>query len=192
MADQAFQIESVGSVYAEALINAAQKAGVLNDVTDDVRGIGELLKGNAQFRAFVAAVTIGEEERASALDKIFNGRVHVLTLNTLKALSRRGRLMFLSGFVAGFETILKKMSGHVSVELTSATDLKPETIERIKAAVGKQAGGTADLTVTIDRELIGGMVLKIGDTLIDGSVSTQLEKMKEALKKGGAAKAAAV
>lgn len=192
MAEQNFQIEAVGSVYAQALVNAAQKAGVLNDIIDDVRGIGELLKSNASFKAFVGAVTLSEDDQLRALDKVLGGRVHALTLNTLKSLVRRNRFMFLGGFIAAFEEILKKMSGQVSVELTSATELRPETVNRVKEAVSKQVGGNADVTLKIDPTLIGGMTLKIGDTLIDGSVSTQLEKMKEALKKGGAAKAAAV
>jgi F-type H+-transporting ATPase subunit delta len=185
MADNEFQIESIGEIYAQALINEAQKQNALEQIPEDVRGIGELLKTNKAFAAFCDALTVGEEERIGHLDKIFGGRVHPLTLSTLKSLARRDRFMFLGGFVRGFETILKKMSGHVDVELVTPTELRPEVLERVKQAVGKSIGRTADIKVKLDPSLIGGMTLRIGDTLIDGSVATQLEKIEEQLKKTG-------
>jgi F-type H+-transporting ATPase subunit delta len=185
MADNDFQVESIGEIYAQALINEAQKQHALEQVTDDVRGIGEVLKTNAMFRRFTEALMVGEEERLAALDKIFGGRVHELTLATLKSLARRDRFMFLGGFVQGFDVILKKMSGHMDVELVTPVELKPEVLERVKQAVGQSIGKTPDVKVTIDPALIGGMTLRIGDTLIDGSVATQLGKMEDALKKRG-------
>jgi len=188
MPDNEFKIESIGSVYAQALINEAQKQDVLDEVTEDVRGIGELLKTNEPFASFTAALTIGEEERLATLTKIFQDRVHPLTLNTLKALSRRDRLMFLRGFVEGFEAILKKMTGLVDVELISSFELPAEVVDRIQDVVSRSLGKQIALQTTINPPLIGGMTLRIGDTLIDGSVATQLAKIEEQLKIRGVGK----
>jgi F-type H+-transporting ATPase subunit delta len=194
MADNEFQVESMGEIYAQALINEAQKRNVLEDVAEDVRGIGELLKTNKLFLAFTQALSIGEEERLATLDKIFGGtppRVHPLTLAVIKSMARRDRLMFLRGLVEGFLAIRKKMSGHVDVEVTSATELRPEVVERVRQGLAKSVGGVADVKVKVDPSLIGGMVVRIGDTQIDGSVATQLEKIEEQLKRGGRITAAA-
>jgi F-type H+-transporting ATPase subunit delta len=186
MADNDFQVEAIGSIFAQALINEAQKRGALAAVTEDVRGIGELLQSNTMFRQFTQALDIGEEERIAALDKIFSGRVEELTHQVLRSMARRDRLMFLGGFVRGFEDILRKMGGHVSVELTTAGELSPEVLERVRTALGSSLGGkTVDMQVKTDPSLIGGMMLKIGDTLIDGSVATQLERIEEQLKRKG-------
>jgi F-type H+-transporting ATPase subunit delta len=195
MADNEFQVESMGEVYAQALINEAQKQGVLEEVTEDVRGIGELLKTNKMFLAFTQALTIGDDERLTMLEKLFAGRVHQLTLNVIKSMARRDRLMFLRGLAEGFLEIRRKMSGHVDVELVSAKELPPAVVERVKQALNRnEAGGAqiADVHVTVNPALIGGMTLRIGDTLIDGSVATQLEKMKDQLKRGGRFKTDAV
>ncbi len=192
MPDNEFQIEAIGSVYAQALVNEAQKQNVLADVTDDVRGIGELLKTNPAFQAFTQALTINEDERVAALNKVFGGRIHPLTLNVMTSMARRTRFMFLRGFVEGFDAILKKLSGHMDVELASATELRPEMLARVKDAVGKSLGKTVDVKVTIDPSLIGGMMLTIGDTRIDGSVATQLNKIEEQLKRGSGLRTAAV
>jgi F-type H+-transporting ATPase subunit delta len=186
MANSEFQIESIGEIYAQALINEAQKQNALEQITDDVRGIGELLKTNQAFSAFTQALTVSEEDRIAALDKIFGqGRVHQLTLSVLKSLARRDRFMFLGGFVAGFEAILKKMSGHMDVELVTAAPLSPEVLGRVTQAVGRSIGKVADIKVTIDPSLLGGMTLRVGDTLMDGSVATQLKKIEDQLKRTG-------
>jgi F-type H+-transporting ATPase subunit delta len=192
MADNEFQVESMGEIYAQALINEAQKQGALEEVTEDVRGIGELLRTNKLFLAFTQALTIGDEERQATLEKLFRGRVHSLTLNVIQSMARRGRLMFLRGLAEGFLAIRKKMTGHVDVELTSARELSPAVVERVKQALSRNSTGgsqVADIKVTVDPKLIGGMTLRIGDTLIDGSVATQLEKIEEQLKRGGRFKA---
>jgi F-type H+-transporting ATPase subunit delta len=182
MPHTALKFNALGVVYAQALINEAQKQNVLADVTDDVRGIGELLRSNPQFHAYTQALTIGEEERLVSLDRIFAGRIHILTLNTLKALSRRDRLIFLKDFVEAFEDILKEMSGVVQVQLVSAVILQPDTIRRVQDALARTLGKVIDLRVTIDPALVGGVAITIGDTLIDGSVATQLRRIEEQLK----------
>lgn len=192
MSDTEFQIASLGAVYAQALINEAQKQNALAEVTEDIRGIGQLLKDNESFRAFTHALTIGEDERVAVLQKIFEGRIHPLTLNVLLAMSRRDRLIFLRGLVEAFDAILKKMSGHVDVEITSAQALRPEVLQRIQQAVSKSQTKDADVTLKVDAALIGGMTVRIGDLLIDGSVATQLKMIKEQLKRGGNFKLEAV
>jgi len=192
MPDSDSQIEVLGEVYAQALINEAQKQNVLADVTDNVRGIGQLLANDKGFLNLVQAVTIGEDDRLASLEKIFSGRVQPLTLNILKSMSRRDRLMYLPGLVKAFEVILKQMSGHTEAELVSALELTPEVVGRVRDAVGKSTGRTIDMHVSVDPALIGGMTLTVGDTLIDGSVATQLAKMKEQIKRGGKLKAESV
>ena len=184
MPDSKLHIEVIGTIYAQALINEAQKQNALGEVTEDVRGIGELLRTNDAFRAFTEALTIGEEERLASLEKIFSGRIHILTLNTLRALSQRDRLIFLRGFVDGFEAILKKMTGVVDANLVTAVELRPEAIQRVREALGRSLAKAVELHVTIDPALVGGITLTIGDTLIDGSVATQLHKIEEQLKQG--------
>jgi len=193
MADNEFQVESMGEIYAQALVNEAEKQGVFAEVAEDVRGIGELLQKDESFRAFVQAVTLREEEQMAVLERIFSGRIHSLTLNTMKAMARRGRLMFLRGPVEGLDASQKRMSGMGDVERTSASPISDAVVAKVKAALASgRTGGTPDIKVTIDPSLIGGMRVRIGDTLIDGSVAKQLEKMRDQLKLGRSMKSEAV
>jgi F-type H+-transporting ATPase subunit delta len=182
--DSQLHIEVIGTIYAQALINEAQKQNALDEITDDIRGIGGLLRTNDSFRAFAQALAIGEDERLVSLENIFAGRIHELTLNTLRALSRRDRLVFIQGFVDGFEAILKRMAGVVDAALVTAVELRPDAVQRVREALGRSLAKTVDLHMTIDPALVGGITLTIGDTLIDGSVATQLHSLEKQLKQG--------
>ncbi len=188
MPDNEFQIESLGGVYAQAASSMKpQKQNALAEVTEDLHGIGQLLRENKDFLEFTQALTIGEEERLASLTRIFGGeppRLHPLVLSVMKSMARRDRLMFLRGLVEAYDDIVKKMSGHVEAQLTSATALSADVVGRVSEAVGRSLGKTVDLSVKINPALIGGVTLMIGDTLMDASVATQLEKIEEQLKRG--------
>ena len=149
-----------------------------------MRGIGKLLKSNAAFLAFTQVLTIGEDERLAAIEKIFGqDRVHRSRSTRCVSLARRDRFMFLRGFVEGFEAILKKMSGHVDVEARSAPGNSGRRCSNASSRPwAKASAKIADIQVTIDPALIGGMTLRIGDTLIDGWVATQLGRIQDQLK----------
>jgi F-type H+-transporting ATPase subunit delta len=187
MPENEFEIEQVGEVYASALLNLAQKQNILDDVSADVRGIGQLLQTNAGFAAFIESPTVSADDHAKAIEKIFTGRANPMTVETLKSMARRNRLMFLSGFVAAWETLIKKLEGRVDVEVTAAAELSGDTLNRVKDAIGKATGQKADIQLKQDASIIGGVKVRVGDTLIDASVETQLEKIHEQLKHGGIA-----
>jgi F-type H+-transporting ATPase subunit delta len=186
MAQNEFQVEAIGQVYAQALVNESQKQGNLAAVTEDVRGIGEVVRTNEGFRAFTQAVTITPEEHERTLQKVFGGRVEEITLQVLLSMARRGRLMFLRGMVEAFERVLDRIDKKIDVELTSAAALGEAGVERVRTAVNAATGKVAKFTTKVDAGLIGGIKLRIDDTLIDGSVATQLEHMREKLKRRGA------
>jgi len=185
MAESDYQNESMGYVYAQALCNAARQQNVLDAVTEDVRGLTAVLDANPNFAQFAEAATISDEEKMAAIGKIFTGRAHPLVVAVLQSMARRERLVFIRGFVAAFETILSKLANRVDVELTSAQELAPEVMARVRDAVGKSLGKTPDFAVRIDPALLGGMKLRVGDTMIDGSVQNQLLKIQRQLQQKG-------
>lgn len=185
MADNEFQVEAVGAVYARALVNMAKGEGKLDAVAQDVRGLMDVLDVNPAFVRFAEAVTIPGDEKAKVVERIFGGRVENITLQVLKAMARRDRLMFIRGLVAAFERILAKMANQVEVEVTTAQELSSEAQERVRAGVAKALGKEPEMEIKVDAKLIGGLKVRVGDTMIDGSVATQLKKMEARLKREG-------
>lgn len=186
MPDKTLDSISLGHVYAQALINAAEKQRVLDAVTDDVQGLTQLLDKVPRFEAFAQAVTIGPEEKIAALEKMFAGRVNPLTLKTLQAMAQRDRLMFIRGFATAFNRALEKQSGRVDVEMTTAHAVPEASAQRIREGVGRALGKTVVLQQKTDVRLIGGLILRIDDTVMDGSVETRLQHMKmQMMRKAG-------
>ena len=185
MADNDFHSEAIGAVYAQALVNTARQQNALDEVTQDVRGLTQVLAANPRFAEFAEAATISNEEKMAAIEKIFAGRVHPLVVETLRSLARRDRLMFLRGFIAAFETILLRLSNHVDVELVSAQELSPQALARVQDAVARALGKTPDFATRVDPTLLGGLKLRVGDTMIDASVETQLKRMQQQLQQKG-------
>ncbi len=162
MANEDFQGESLGHVYAQALINSAKQQNALDAVTEDVRGLTEVLNANPLFAQFAEAATISDEEKLATIEKIFTGRINPLVVQTLKSMARRDRLMFIRGFIAAFEQILLTLSNHVDVELTSAQELSPQSMARVQDAVARALGQTPDIKTHVDPSLLGGLKLASG------------------------------
>jgi F-type H+-transporting ATPase subunit delta len=187
MAQLDFHGESMGHVYAQALVNTARAQHVLDAVTEDVRALTAVLDASPQFALFAEAATISDEEKIATMEKVFGGRAHPLVVETLKAMARRSRLEFLRGFIAAYEAVLSTLANRVDVELTSAQPLSPEAHGRVQAAVSKALGKTPDFDVKVDPALLGGLKLRVGDTMIDASVQNQLDKIKRQLQQKGSA-----
>lgn len=185
MAETDYQVEAIGEIYAQALIHVAQKQNVLPAVQEDIASLDALLKSGGLFRDFVQAADIASEMHRQILEKMFSGKVHQLTLETLKSMAARNRLMFLGGMINGFKTIIGRQSGRIEVDLVSASELSPDLIERLRVAVNKATGHQPEFKTEIDPSLIGGVRVKIGDTLIDASVEAQLEKIRRQLQTKG-------
>jgi F-type H+-transporting ATPase subunit delta len=181
------QSAAIGHVFAQSLFNLARQQNVLDDVTESVRGVGQLVAANPSFRNFAEAASITPEQKVDVVAKAFDGKVNQLVAEVLKSMARRDRLMFIAGFVAAYESILQRLNKQVDVELVTAQELSPESFEKIKAAVTKALGKTPEFETRVDASLIGGIRLRVGDTLVDASVRTQLEKIKTRLQDQGIA-----
>ncbi len=185
MAEADYQVEAIGEIYAQALINVSRRQGVLAEVQEDVASISELYNAGGLFKDFIEAVDVPSDIQRQILEKMLSGKVNQLTLETLKSMALRNRLMFLHGFIDGFLAILARDSGQIPVELISAHELSGELAERLKSAVAQATGKAPNFKTKVDPSLIGGVRVKIGDTLIDASVEAQLEKICRHLKTRG-------
>jgi F-type H+-transporting ATPase subunit delta len=171
--------QKVAAVYARALLGAAEKAGVADRVVEEYRDVVEgLLRPQPRFRAVLASAFVDHEQKLAMLDRVFKGRVAAVLLNFFKILSQHARLDLI---VAVYEQLLAafdELRGRVKVEVRTVAPLDATAAELIKHRVTRLIGGEPRLEVREDPDLIGGVVLRIGDTVYDGSIATQLRHAK--------------
>ena len=185
------QYDELAYVYARSLFELAQDAGGLDkvgEVLDEMQGIVELSRSDAAFREFLASPIIGLEPRQRALKSIFDGRISDLVLRFLLVTNSKGRLGHIDQIAGAFDALVQEAHGRVEVDVITASEAEasPELLEAVKTRVQSVLGKEPVLHHYADPAMIGGIKMRIGDQLVDGSVATRLRRMKEEILGKGA------
>lgn len=169
----------VGQVYAKALVAAAETAGQTETVLDELASfVTDVLGANPKLDEVLSSALVTEEDKVALLDKALSGKTTETFLNFLKVAAAHGRLQYLRAVHVAAQEIYNELRGRVLVEVTSATELDAQATERLREALSRALGKEPQLENHVDPELIGGVVLRVGDTVYDGSVSTRLEQVR--------------
>jgi F-type H+-transporting ATPase subunit delta len=172
--------EQIGEIYARALLGATEKAGQSAAVMDELDAIiDEAFSGSPKLETVFASPLINYEEKSALLDRVFQPRISRLLLNFLKVVSRHGRLDCLRAIRFQARKLYEEARGDVRVRITTATAVEPKQIEKISAALAASLGRRPILETVVDPALVGGAVLRIGDTVYDGSVANQLQTIRQ-------------
>ncbi len=167
--------------YAQALLELAESRDLLTQTAEDVAGINHVIAENPTFAHYVGDPSVSQSERDQLIDRVFGDRTSTLLVSYLKLLNSKHRLNDFPGIAAAFKTLLDKRSGNVDVEVIVAHPLEPQMLDEVRQQLGAKMGKNVNVSQHIDESLIGGVILKIGDSLIDGSVKNQLETLKKRL-----------
>lgn len=178
--------ESGAAVYAEALAAAAEAKGVLEQVGDElIQFAGDPRPEAAMVRQFFACAAIRREEKMAKIESAFRGRATDLTTDFLLVLLGRNRQELLRPVALAYKAILDQRSRRVPVTITTAAPASPEDLaqwkDRLRAAIGKEPV----VSHKVKPSLIGGVVLRIGDVVADGSVRHKLDQIRSRVAAAG-------
>ena len=177
--------EQLGKTYARALIGAAQNAGVADQVVEQLgRLVDEYLSKSPELRAAFASPRIDEAEKVRVIDRIFGDDVDPVLLKFLKVMASRGRLGYVSAVRKAAETIHDEMMGRVVASVRTAVPLNDELRSQIAGQLGAMMNKQVRLRESVDPELIGGMIIRIGDRVFDSSVANRLNKLARSARQG--------
>ena len=172
--------QQLGDVYARALLAAASSSDSVEAVMQQTESLcQDLLASQPKIRQLLESPRISHADKERMLDKAFTGRMDGTLLNFLKVLSRHGRMDCLSVIGRSLRDQYNTMQGRLEVHVTSATPLDDETRASIAHQLSSSLDSQVELAVTVDPELIGGTIVRIGDTVYDGSVATRLARIKQ-------------
>jgi F-type H+-transporting ATPase subunit delta len=182
-------IDEIATVYAQSLLEVCDKAGgnaVAEACSSELRELAEIIRANKKFGEFLKTPIVGNDKRKAALDKIVKGRVSDLVYRFVMVLANHGRAGRIADVADAFDALMQDRLGRVEVDMftvdgKASDDVLATVKARVKAAFAKDAV----LHQYSDPNMIGGVKLRIGDQLIDGSVATQLRNMREAVSTRG-------
>jgi len=175
---------AVAARYIEALIDAAEERGALDKVTDDVQALSNLLSESKELSTFVADPMMLSERKRTVLNGLLAGKVHEVTLNFLLLLCDKHRVRMLEELLANFLTVLEERRGVVTAYVTVAESLSSEQEKQLGDKLSAYSGKEVRLETTIDKSLKAGFIARLGDQVFDGTLATQLNRLKQRLAAG--------
>jgi F-type H+-transporting ATPase subunit delta len=169
--------------YAEAAFEIAERDGTLDDwVADLETALG--LVGAGDVARLLTNPAIPTATRSSIAEGVLRGHVSEGARNLILLLVRRGRADLLPSVGREFRRLRDRRAGIVPATVTSAAPLDDAEIAALRERLGPLAGGTIDMTLQVDPSILGGVVVRLGDRMIDGSVRGRLERLRSRLAAG--------
>ena len=182
-------VDAVARVYAQSLMELADAAGGDDKIVEtggELGTIAEIIRDDAEFAEFLRSPIVDTEKRAEALRRIFEGRVSDLVLRFMLVLNGKSRLGEFTAMNAAYDQLVNERMGRVEVDvMTVDGSLAPDQLTLLGEKVKAKLGQEPVFHQYADESLIGGLVLRVGDQLIDGSVRGQLRRMREELLASG-------
>jgi F-type H+-transporting ATPase subunit delta len=180
--------DALSNVYARSLYELAEQAGgraKIEEVALELQEISELARADKTFREFLVSPIIGQDRRSESLRRILADRVTDLTLRFILVLNAKNRLSGFEAMADAFDSMVQEAFGKIEVDLFTAAPLGPQATETIRSRIASSLSKEPVLHSYTEPAMIGGLKLRIGDRLIDGSVATRLRRMKQSLMSSG-------
>ncbi len=167
--------------YASALLEVAVDGNFLEAVTEDLQQILEVLGDSRDLQLALKSPLIRGDVKSRILEGIFAGKVCDKTMTFLKLLAHKKRSELLAEVIQEFGTLLDERNGYLNAEVRSAVKLTDEQAKELVNGLSARSGKKIRARMSLDESLIGGFTVKIGDTILDGSVSHQLQLLRKSL-----------
>jgi F-type H+-transporting ATPase subunit delta len=175
-------MEEIAQVYARALFEAATEQDKLDVVREQLGQFTDALHDSREMQMFFFSPYFSTEEKKSALGKAVVDADETIT-NFLELLIENHRMPVLFRVRREFDRLWEDAHQLLPVQITSAVELDPSIAERIGDEIGRQTGRTVELTSTVDPDVIGGIVLRVGNSILDASIRTRLENLRKQVAK---------
>lgn len=176
---------SIARRYAKALMLIGKEDGQAEAYRKELERISGLLDRETDLKQIISNPLYDVASRRRILETIIEKlNISMVMTSFLLLLFDKGRIGFIRNIDEYYQKLADELKGIARAELVSATDLSAEAVEKIRKSLSGMTGKELVLDIKQDSTLIGGVVTRIGDLVLDGSVRTQLQNMKESLKRG--------
>jgi F-type H+-transporting ATPase subunit delta len=172
--------QGIAAVYAKAFLGATEAAGVTDAALGELDSlVTDVLDKLPRFDAILSSGLVSSDEKIALIEKSIGPQASPLFRNYLKVLARHGRLDVLRAIRRQARQMYDKMRGRQRVHVTTAAELDADLTRRLTDMLRGMLGAEPVLEIKTRPELIGGIVLRVGDTVYDGSIATRLERIRE-------------
>lgn len=180
-------VSGMAGRYAQALFDLAQERGVTDQVAADLSVFSALVAESPDLQRFIKSPVFTAEEQVRALTAVLS-RTEIAGIagNFLKLVAAKRRLFAIADMIRDFNKLNDFAKGLARAEVTVAEPLKDSHVEALKTALAELTGGqSVEMTVKVDPSIIGGLIVKLGSRMVDGSLKTKLNSIRTRMKEVG-------
>lgn len=170
---------TIANRYARAWMRQVVEEKSLEQALNDAQAIREVLEASRDLSLFLRSPIHSKDVKQQVLDEVFGGKLHAMSERVIHMLVTKGRESQLADIAGAFVTMYRQAAGILDVHVASAYPLDEQTLAKLEKALAERTGKTISTTVQVDERLIGGMSVRIGDNVTDGTVKHKLEQLKE-------------
>jgi F-type H+-transporting ATPase subunit delta len=173
-------MEEIARVYATALFEAAKDKAKLDTIRDQLGQFADAVSQNRELQLFLFSPYFSSAEKSDGLKRAISDAEPEL-LNFLELLIEKHRMPVIFRIRRQYETLWARENKRLGVTVTSAVELDPDVVERIGKEIEQQTGNTVDLQSRVDPDILGGLVLQVGNMVLDTSIRNRLEKLRKSV-----------
>ena len=178
-------MEEIAEVYARSLFEVAREGDKLDDVREQLQQMSEAVSESRDLQVFFFSPYFSTEEKVQGLDKILEGADDI-TRNFLALLVEKHRMPALFRIRQRYEALWQDENKVLPVQITSAVELSDDTVSSIGDRIGERTGRKVELRSTVDPDILGGLVLQVGNSVLDASIRNRLENLRKHVARGTA------
>ena len=171
-------MEEIAQVWARALFEVAKENDLLDQVRQDLAAFAEALNENRDLMVFFFSPYFSTQEKKEGLKRAVTD-AEPAVMNFLEALIERHRMPAIFRIKARYEVLWEDERDLLPVEVTSAVELDKATVSSIGERIGEQTKRTVELSSKVDPDILGGIVLRVGNVILDASIRNRLEQLRK-------------
>ena len=173
-------MQDAARVYAEALFEVAKEKGTLDDLHEQLGQLADAVEGNRDLQVFFFSPYLSSAEKIEGAKRAISGAQPEL-INFLALLVEKQRMPEIFRIRREFDELWKRENRRIDVTVTSAVELDPAVVAKIGEEIERQTGEKVDLASRVDDDILGGIVLQVGNMVLDASIRSRLEKLRKSV-----------
>jgi F-type H+-transporting ATPase subunit delta len=176
-------MEELAQVYARSLFEVAREQNKLDKLREQLGQFADAMKQNRELELFFFSPYFSTNEKQGGLEKLLDGADEQL-MNFLKLLIENHRMPVIYRLRREYERLWERENRLLSVVLTSAVELDEQTVKDLGERIGERTGNTVALTTKVEPDIIGGIVVRVGNSILDASIRNRLEQLRTQVAQG--------
>jgi F-type H+-transporting ATPase subunit delta len=178
-------MEEIAEVYARSLFEVAQEHDKLDVVREQLGAFADVLAADRELSVFLFSPYFSTEEKQDGLRRVVID-ADPTVINFLELLIQKHRMPVLFRIRREYDTLWERANNVLPVEITSAIELDEQTVKGIGDRIGERTGQHVELTARVAPEILGGVVLRVGNQILDASIRNRLERLRRQVARGAA------